>query len=144
LYRKLVVEDQISESVGGGPDETRDPGLFSVFSRVKDAKNIPTVKEALLQAIEEVKTTPVSADRLASIKSHNKYEFAMGLRNADHVANTMCHIISLTNNPESVNAIHALYDRVTPDDIMRVAKKYFGEQNRTVLVLTQQAQEVKQ
>jgi zinc protease len=144
LYRKLVVDDQIAESVGGGPDETRDPGLFSVFSRIKDVKNIQKVKEAILQAIEDVKTKPVSPERLAAIKSHTKYEFAMGLDNADHVASMMCHIISLTNNPESVNAIHALYDKVTPEDIMAAAKKYLGEQNRTVLVLTQQAQEVKQ
>jgi zinc protease len=144
LYRKLVVEDQLTESVGGNPDESRDPGLFYVFARVKNVKNIPKVKEAILAAIEGAKTKPVSADRLASIKSHIKYEFAMGLDNADHVASEIGHYISLTNDPETVNKIYALYDKVTPEDIMAAANKYFGEQNRTALVLTQQAQEVKQ
>ena len=144
LYRKLVVEDQLAESVNGGPDESRDPGLFFVFMRIKDAKNIQKVKDAVMLAIEESKSKPVSADRLASIKSHVKYSFAMGLDNADNVARVICHYISLTNDPESVNRVYALYDKVTPEDILAVAKKYLTEQNRTVLLLTQKAQEVKQ
>jgi zinc protease len=144
LYRKLVVEEQLAEFVSGSLDANRDPGLFYVFSRIKDPKNIPGVKAAILQAIEDAKTKPVSAERLASIKSHIKYQFAMGLDNADHVANEISQYIWLTNNPESVNKVYALYDTVTPDDIMMVAKKYFTDPNRTVLVMTQQAQEVKQ
>ena len=67
-----------------------------------------------------------------------KYRFAMGLDNADHVANNIARFITLTNNPESVNRLYSLYDRVTPDDIMSVAKKYFSQNNRTVLLLSQQ------
>ncbi len=102
------------------------------------------MKASILQAIEDAKTKPVSAERLASIKSHIKYDFAMGLDNADHLANQISQYIWLTNNPESVNKVYALYDTVTPDDIMMVAKKYFTDPNRTVLVMTQQVQEVKQ
>jgi len=144
LYRKLVVEDQLVEFVNSNFDETRDPGLFYVFTRVKDAKNIQKVKDAIYQAIEDAKTKPVSAERLESIKSHVKYDFAMGLDNADHVANTVSHYIKLTNDPQSVNRVYALYDKVTPAEIMTVAKKYFTQDNRTALLLTQQQQEVKQ
>jgi zinc protease len=144
LYRKLVVEDQVVELIRGGLDDNRDPGLFSMFTRIKEPKNIQTVKDAILKAIEEAKTKPVSAERLASIKSHIKYDFAMGLDNADHVAAAISGYISLTNDPESVNKVYALYDRVTPADIMMAANKYFTETNRTVLLLTQQPQEVKQ
>ena len=68
------------------------------------------------------------------MKSHVKYEFAMGLDNADHVANGISHYIKLTNDPASVNTFYALYDRITPDDLMAAAKKYFGPDNRTVLL----------
>lgn len=143
LYNKLVVQDQLVEFVEGQMEENRDPGLFYVFTRIKDTADVGKVRQAVLSAIEEVKSKPVSAERLASIKSHMKYEYAMGLDNADHVANSMAHYIKLTNDPESVNKFYALYDAVTPEDIMMVAKKYFMEQNRTSLILTQQPQEVK-
>ena len=79
-----------------------------------------------------------SAERLASIKTYMKYSYAMGLDNADHVANSLAQYIALTNNPESVNTFYALYDKVTPEDIMMVAKKYFTPNNRTTLTLTEQ------
>ncbi len=138
LYRKLVVEDQTAESVRGEMEENRDPGLFYVFSRIKDPKNIQGVRSVIDAAIDGVRSAPVSSDRLAAVKSHVKYEFAMGLDNADHVANSMSHYIKLTNDPESVNRFYALYDRITPGDIMNAARKYLAPTNRTVLILTQE------
>jgi len=142
LYRKLVVEEQLVEFVRGGMDESRDPGLFTISSRIKDPKNIETVRGAINAALEAAKTTPVSPERLASTKSNMKYSFAMDLDNADHVAGVIAHYITLTNDPESVNRLYALYDRVTPEDLMSVAKRYFTDENRTVVLLRQQ--EVKQ
>ncbi len=144
LYRKLVVQDQLVEFVEGGIQESRDPGLFYVFARIKNPQNIDKVRDEIYASIENSKTVPVSEEKLASIKSHVKYDFAMGLDNPDRVANEISHYVSLTGDPESINRLYALYDKVTPDDIMRVVKKYFTETNRTVLVLTQQAKEVKQ
>ncbi len=144
LYRKLVVDDQLVEFVEGSMDENRDPGLFGVYTRVKDAKNIDAVRQAIYASIEQAKTTPVSAERLASIKSHVKYAFAMGLDNPDAVANALSQYINLTGDPESVNRLYATYDNVTPEDIMRVVQKYFSQNNRTALLLTQQAKENQQ
>jgi predicted Zn-dependent peptidase len=39
-----------------------------------------------------------------------------------------------------VNRVYALYDAVTADDIRAVATTYFGETNRTVVLLTEEAQ----
>jgi zinc protease len=144
LYKKLVIDDQLVEFVEGSMDFRRDPSLFYVFTRIKDEANIAKVSDAIMAAIEDAKAKPVSAERLASVKAHMKYEFAMGLDNADHIANMMATYIELTNDPESVNAFYALYDKVTADDITSVAKKYFTENNKTTLVLKNQAQEVKQ
>ncbi|MBI4546370.1 MAG: insulinase family protein [Ignavibacteriae bacterium] len=145
LYRKLVVEEQTVDALQGGQGDSRDPGLFQIFARIKDEKNIDNVRDAVHAVIEDAKMNPVSPERLTSIKSHMKYQFAMGLDNPDRVARSICHYIQLTGDPESVNRVYALYDNITSEDIMRVAKKYFTPNNRTVVVLTQQvAQEVKQ
>ncbi len=144
LYRKLVVNDQLVEFVEGDMSENRDPGLFYVFTRVKDPKNINVVRDAIYGAFGNAATTKVSEEKLASIKSHVKYQFAMSLDNPDRVADEIAHYISITGDPESINRLYAMYDKVTPDDIMNVAKKYFAPTNRTVLLLTQEEKEVKQ
>jgi zinc protease len=138
LFRKLVIEEQAVEFVQGGQQDSRDAGLFTIFTRIKDPKNIETVKKAILDAIEHAKTTPIGAKKLADIKSFMKYSYAMGLNTADAIANSLAHYISMTGDPESVNRVYALYDKVTPQDLMMVANKYFGANNRTIVVLTQE------
>ena len=39
----------------------------------------------------------------------------------------MGHYMQLTGDPDTVNRVYRLYDRVTGDDIMMVTQKYFGE-----------------
>ena len=74
-------------------------------------------------------------------KSHMRYAFAMSLDNPDAIARTMGHYMQLTGDPDTVNRVYRLYDRVTADDIMMVTQKYFGEHNRTVVTLTQAERE---
>ncbi len=138
LYRKLVVEEQLVEFINGNQSDSRDPGLFLIFTRIKDKKNVQKVREVIDAAIEEAKSKPVSAERLSTIKSHMKYAFAMGLNSAGSIARGISHYIQLTGDPESVNRAYALYDKVTPEDIINVARKYFTKENRTVVLLTQE------
>ena len=138
LYRKLVIEEQAVVFVEGGEGDSRDPGLFTIMSKVKDPSRVAFVRTEIQNAIEEAKRKPVEPQRLRDIKSHMKYSYAMGLNNPNSVARSIANYIQLTNDPESVNRLHALYDRVTPEDIMMVANKYFSETNRTVVLLTQE------
>jgi zinc protease len=136
LYQKLVVEQALVEFVTGGCADHRDPPLFNVITRIKDEKDIERVRDEIYAAIEEAKITPVSQDRLAEIKSHMKYSFAMGLDTPGRIANTMAHYLQMTADHETVNRVYDLYDSVSPQDIMDVAQKYFDEPNRTVVTLT--------
>ncbi len=138
LFRKLVIEEQAVEFVQGSQGDSRDPGMFNIFTRIKDPKNIDMVKNEIFAAIEKAKTTPISAKQLADIKSFLKYSYAMGQDNANSIANSIAHYISMTGDPESVNRVYALYDKVTPEDLLMVANKYFGANNRTIVLLTQE------
>ena len=105
---------------------------------MKDPKNIDRVRAEIDAALEKAKSTPVSPERLRDIKSHLKYQYAMGLDNPDAVASSISHYIQLTGDPESVNRVYQLYDQVTPQDIMDVTKSYLTPNNRTVVILTQE------
>jgi zinc protease len=139
LFQSLVIEKQKVEFVNGGADDHRDPYLFTVVTRIKDAKNIDSVKDDIYAALENAKTAPVGAKKLQDIKSHVKYGFAMQLNKPDNVAVTVASYIAVTGNYESMNKVYALYDKVTAEDIMRAAKKYFAKENRTVVILEHEA-----
>ena len=42
-----------------------------------------------------------------------RYSFAMSLDNPDSIARTMGHYMQLTGDPDTVNRVYRLYDRVT-------------------------------
>ncbi len=138
LFNKLVIEKQLVEFVQGGQSDSRDPGLFMIFSRIKDEKNINLVRDEIYAALDEIKNNPIPVEKLNTVKSHMKYAFAMSLDNADDIAGKMSHYYQLTGEPESMNKVYRLYDKVTSEDVMRVAKKYFSKENRTVVLLKEE------
>jgi zinc protease len=139
LYQSLVIKKQLVEFVDGGVDDHRDPFLFTAMSRVKDAKYVDSVRDEIYAALENAKTVPVDAKKLRDIKSHVRYAFAMELNKPDNVAVTVATYIALTGNYESMNKLYSLYDKVTADDIMHAARKYFTKENRTVIILEHEA-----
>ncbi len=49
----------------------------------------------------------------------------MSIDDPEAIANSLAHYIYLTGDPESLNRLYAMYDKVTIDDIKTVAKQYF-------------------
>jgi zinc protease len=132
LYQKLVVKEQKARFIGGFAQSSRDPNLASIVSSVKKADDVQYVKDEIVKALEAAKTTPVSARRLADTKSRIKYSFAMAMDNPDQIANTIAQSVWLTGNPESTNNFYGLFEKVTAQDIMRVAKKYYVPERLTI------------
>ncbi|TGE29622.1 M16 family metallopeptidase [Hymenobacter metallicola] len=132
LYQKLVVKEQKVRFVGGAPSYTRDPYLLSIRASVVKPADMAYVKDEITKALDELKTKPVDAKRLADTKSALKYNFLMGLDSPDQIAQELSQFIWLTGDAQSLNRFYALYDQVTPADIQAAAQKYFVPEHLTV------------
>lgn len=139
LYKKLVLNEQKARSLSGGYLFTRDPYLFSINASVVNAKDLQYVKDEITKALAAAKLKKVDAKVLAETKSRLKYSFAMQNDTPTAIAESLTYYVWLTGNPESVNNLYALYDKVTADDVMRVAKKYFINSSLTVATISPSA-----
>ncbi len=135
IYQKLVVKEQKVRSIFGGANPARDPNVVVVSASVKKASDLQMVKDEIVSTLEVAKTKPVDAKKLADTKSRIKYSFAMGLDSPDQIANAIAQAIWLSGNAENINQYFALFDKVTADDIMRVADKYFTPSSLTVATI---------
>ncbi len=135
LYKKLVITEQKVESLSGSNDAHVDPNLFTVLARIKKPGDLPAVEQAISAEFERIAREGVDAQTLAQVLSHVKYGFAGQLATADKTANVAAQFVALTGHLDSINAYFALYDKVTPADVRRVARKYFQPANRTVVGL---------
>jgi zinc protease len=136
LYQKFVVKEQKIRNINGGPSNTRDPHLLSVSASVIKADDLQYVKDEIVKALEAAKTTPVNAKKLADAKSNIKYSFAMRLDSPDQIANGLSQMVWLTGDPESINRYYALFEKVTAEDIMRAAQKYFNSNTLTIATIS--------
>lgn len=132
LYQKLVVKEQKARSVSGGAGSARDVQLITIGASLVKASDMQYVKDEIVKALDEAKTKPVGARKLADTKSLIKYSFAMRLDSPDQIAQNLAQAIWLTGNAESLNNFYALFDKITAADIMQVAKKYFNPAALTI------------
>jgi len=136
LYQKLVIEEQKCLALSASFSDHRDPYLLVFNATLKDEKDLSYVEEEIFKELERLKNEPVPEDVLADVKSNQKYSFADELGTTDGVAGTLAGYINLTTDPETVNKLFDLYEKVTPGDIQEMAKKYFNKTNSTVATLT--------
>jgi zinc protease len=135
LYKQLVIKEQKVETLQGSADPHVDPNLFAVMARVKKPEDLGHVEKTINDEIARIAREGVDDKTLGEVLSHVKYAFAAQLSTADKSATTAAMFIALTGDLASINAYFALYDKVTPADVKRVAQKYFTAANRTTVTL---------
>lgn len=136
LYKKLVIEEQKVRFIGGGAFDSRDPNLFTIQVSMVEKADMPYVMAEIEKAIAKVQNEDVDAEVLKRTKSSLKYGFAMGIDTPGAIANSLSHYIQLTGDPESINRLYALYDKVSAEDIRTVANKYFNPDRLTIATIS--------
>jgi zinc protease len=136
IYKKLVLEEKKVKSLGCYPSFSRDPELIGIYANLKDNKDLRYVLEELLAEVEAVKTKPVDITILNNAKSNIQYRTLMNMDNPTDIANILSSFISVSGDPESINRYYKTLGKITPEDIINVAKKYFVNTSLTIGTIT--------
>ena len=137
FYQKLVIEEQKCQSFSTSFSDHRDPFLLIFSTVLKQEKDLPEIEEEIFKELERLKNEPVDAETLAKVKANLKYSFANSLGTTDGIAGSLAHYINLTCDPNTVNKVFDLYEKITPEDIQEMTRKYFKTTNSTVVTLTE-------
>ena len=135
LRKKLQLKEQKVQMLNGNVPMNRDQPLFEVLSMIKKPEDIAYVRDEVYRTLEEFKTKPVEASRLRDLKRRNKYSFLMALDTPGAVAGALARFVALTGDIAVIETLYSQMEAVTPEDLMRAAKKYFTPERRTVVVL---------
>jgi zinc protease len=139
LSQKLVLKEQKVDFVGPNFDDQIDPELFSIFSRVKDQKDVDYVREQILATFERYKKELIPQDKLNATRSRLRYSVALSFDSSEAIASGIAPYIALRRTPDTVNKLFALYDQITPEDIRAAAQRYFVDNRRTIVTLSTKA-----
>src|SRR5207237_9719448 len=114
LYQNLVLGKQLVDSMDATYSDHRDPNLFGVLMRVKDAKNLRAVEFAVLREIKNLAGGRVDAKRLDAVRSNLRYSNIMGLDKADAAAVTLAVTTAPTGAVDYLNHEFARIAAVQP------------------------------
>ncbi len=151
LYRRLVESDQSVTAADATFHAHMDPSLFYFKAELKPGSRLENVERAIHEEVERLKAEPMSEAELE--KAKRQIESNLVLSHEEPLQQAMLlgqyETIAIGKHipPESRGYLFLenFLDRiraVMPEDVARVATKYFVEDNRTVGYLVNDADKV--
>jgi len=134
LYRRVREDAGLAFAVSAFSYTPGDPGLFGADATV-DPKKRDAAGQLILQIIDEVKQAGVTADELMKAKKMSLSHHLDSLTTMRGQASDLGSNWLLTRNLNFSRDYLTAVQKVTLDDIRRVAAKYLVDQNLTVTSL---------
>jgi len=132
LYQKLVKEKEVFTSISSFVMGTIDPGLLVVSGRVRDGVDLIEAEAEVDALLQEVIQQGVEEKELSKVKNQAESTLVFGevevLNRAMNLA-----FASLSGDVNLVNQELELIDRVSVNDVQRVASSILREENASVL-----------
>jgi zinc protease len=135
MYQRLVDKDQIALDVSSESDSAFDPTLAIIVAQPKQNIDPAACEKAIYEELERVKSAPISDQELEKAKNIRLMEFYQEMRTINGRANTIGTYEVFFGDYNKLFDTAKNYGAVTKEDVQRVAKAYFGANNRTVATL---------
>ena len=129
LYRALV-DQGLALSAGAGTDVHHDLSLHTLYAALAPSTTHEQVEKALLAELNKIKTNGVTAAEVATVKQQYIAEDAYKRDGTAAVASELSEWIGVGDWTLYVTFPQRV-QQVTPADVQRVAKQYFGADQST-------------
>jgi zinc protease len=139
IYQRLVIKEQKVDFLSAGADDHVDQELFAAFARVKKDEDVAYVQQQILDAFKRYTNELVTQKDLDNTRSRFRYGFAQAMNSSEAIASALAPYVALRRTPETLNKVFALAETVTPEDMRAAARRYFTDNNRTIVTLATKA-----
>jgi predicted Zn-dependent peptidase len=133
LYRSLVRDQQIAAVAAGASPYPGDkyPGLFVFYAVPLPGHTPAEMRDAIHKEIDKLKAADVTSDELAMYKTRTRADLLRGLADNQGLANQLAEYQTRYGDWRELFLQLDRVDKVTKEDIRRVASKVFVDSNRT-------------
>ncbi|GBD06556.1 putative zinc protease [bacterium HR21] len=125
LYRRLVDETQVAVQASAFLFDLQYAGAILSIGVAAPGKSIEEVERELLAVIERVKREGVTEAEFQKARNIREARFVMGKKAALEKALSLASYWATFGDANLINTELERYLRITPQDLQRVAQKYF-------------------
>jgi len=133
LYRSIVYEKKLAKSILSFVWDLQLGGLFIINSTGYPNGDLGKIEAEIQSQIRRLKTEAVSESELEKAKNRIENDFTEMRQTTIGKADLLAFYKVNFGNVDRINSDIENYLKVTPEDIMRTANKYFADDNRVVL-----------
>jgi len=130
LY-KAMVDNKKSVSAGMGVEELHDPGFLAATARLRADQSLDDASQTLLKTVEGFVNEPPSKEEVDRVKTRLLKQIDEEMADSQAVALDLSEYAS-QGDWRLIFIMRDHIRKVTPDDVMRVAKAYLKPSNRTL------------
>jgi len=135
MYQRLIDKDQLAISVRGDYSFALDPTLLTITVRPKAGIQPDAAERATYEELDRVKSALVTDRELEKAKNILTADFYRRMKTIDGKAGALGNYEVFFGDYRKLFTAADNYNKVTKEDLQRVAKKYLTEKNRTVAAL---------
>ena len=133
LRNALVDKQQKAVEVGAFPMPSEDPGVVMMFAIANMGVKNAELEAAMNDEIEKVRTTLISDEEYKKLMNQIESDFINQNRRILGIIENLATNYTYLKNTNLVNTELEKYNKVTREDVLKVAKKYLNKDNRVVL-----------
>jgi zinc protease len=135
LYEDLVREHEVATTVEANNSWGIDPDLFWVYAQARPGRSAADLERRVDAVLARLARDPVPDDELRKAKNILRADFVKGLKTVSGKANQLGYFQTVFGDYHALFGLESSWERVSADDVRRVASAVFRPEHRTVAVL---------
>jgi len=132
LYKALVDEKQLATEVFTDMSYSFNPYLLTIYAICNDGVAPDSLERAVYEEIDKIISEGVTDHELQKVKNQKLVEFYKALETINGKSNTIGTYELFFGDYAKLFDAADEYKKVTTEEIIKTAKKYFTKNNRTV------------
>lgn len=133
LNKSVVDEQQLAIQAGSFPFELEDPGMALAYGIVNMGVDPMLLQSAMDAEFKKVQEELISEKEYEKLRNQIESAFITGNARIAGIAESLANYYLYYNDANLINTELDRFLNVTREDIQRVARKYFNENNRVIL-----------
>jgi zinc protease len=133
LNKSLVDQQELALFCGAFTYNTEHPGLTLAYGLANMGVDPKLVEDGMNQEIDRVKNEPIADQEFQKLRNQIENDFVTRNSNVAGIAESLANYYMYFGDAQLINTEIERYLKVTKEDIMAVAKKYYTPENGVVL-----------
>lgn len=133
MQKNIVDDQQKALFVGAFPFPTEDPGMSLMLGVTNMGVSVDDLEAAIDKEVEKLQTELISEEEFQKLRNQIENDMISQNSKIEGIAESLANYHVYYGDANLINTEVDRYMKVTREDIMAAAKKYFTKENRVVL-----------